>query len=681
MVVPAFRLATVTLIAVAIGLTFMPVSVIAREARIQQTNDLESHALAKSSGEKITLGSILKKPYLVVIFLGTECPLVKIYLPQIGQISEKYQDVAAVIGVDSNSQDTLEEIKTFVQSNKISFPIYKDLDGKLASALDAKRTPEALIVDRRGEVLYQGRIDDQYGVGYARESATREYLSAALDQLRQGHSVTVPRTEAVGCFIGRNYSVQKHSGDVTYQNRIATIIEKHCVECHQEGEIGPFALTDYDDVAAWSETIGEVIEQGRMPPWHANPEYGSFSNARQMSSEDRDQVARWIKDGCPQGAEEYEPPNRVPVSGWQIGATPDLTLPMRETPFTVPADGTVEYQYFVVDPQFTQDRWVTAAEVVPGNRSVVHHAIVFISAPGQQNPDNYGWLAAYVPGQRITPLKPGQARKIPAGSRLIFQMHYTPNGSVQEDQTKIGLIFTNSDNVVEEVMTLISANRHFKIPPGDSNYRVDSTLENFPENARLTALTPHMHLRGKSFRVTEHNQTNQENILLDVPEYDFNWQHVYRLAEPLPLNNIKQIECIAHFDNSTSNVTNPDATSTVRWGDQSWEEMMIAFFEVSVPHNPDHDKAKIERAEVDKKIQRIRADQLATEWMLKWDLDRDSRVQRDEVGESFRRFAFAKVDRNQDQQISLQETSDYISAALTEEKQQEDLRRLLDQLQ
>ena len=144
-------------------------------------------------------------------------------------------------------------------------------------------------------------------------------------------------------------------------------------------------------------------------------------------------LSQWIKDGCPQGTEKFVRKNRSPVSGWQFDAPPELVLPMRETPFTVPADGTVEYQYFVVDPQFTEDRWVTAAEVVPGNRSVVHHAIVFISAPDQQNPENYGWLAAYVPGQRITPLKPGQARRIPAGSRFIFQMHYTPNGSVLRD--------------------------------------------------------------------------------------------------------------------------------------------------------------------------------------------------------------------------------------------------------
>ena len=663
------------------SISLFPVTMNAQENPLRQSKSVESISLENTNGERQSVGSLIDKPYLAIIFLGIECPLVKIYLPQLGMISKKFQDFADVIGINSNSQDTRKEVNAFVKSNKISFPVYKDPGGQLATALGARRTPEALIINRQGDVLYRGRIDDQYGVGYARDAPGKEYLKEALEQLRQGQPISIPRTEAVGCFIGKNHSSSKRSGTVTYQNRIAAMMEKHCIECHREGEIGPFSLTNYDDVAAWSETIGEVVEQGRMPPWHANPAHGSFSNARQMNSEERDLIARWIEDGCPKGTETFMPAERSSVSGWQLDTPPELILPMRETPFQVPADGTVEYQYFVVDPKFTEDRWVTAAEVVPGNRSVVHHAIVFISGPGQQNADNYGWLAAYVPGQRLTALKPGQARRIPAGSRFIFQMHYTPNGSIQKDQTKIGLVFTSPDKVDEEVMTLISANRHFKIPPGASNYRVDSTLTEFPDNAKLTAITPHMHLRGKSFRITEHNQVNHKTILLDVPQYDFNWQHVYRLAEPLPLNKIKQLECTAHFDNSLDNVVNPDATSTVRWGDQSWEEMMIAFFEVSVPRNRNRNELKKENeAEVDKINQRTRANNLAVEWMNKWDRNGDSQVQRNEVSESFRRFAFAIIDRNQDQQISLKETETYISESLTEEKQQEDLRKLLDQL-
>ena len=658
----------------------VPASLIGEENIRQSSIDLKSISLEKINGEVQSFGSLTDKEYLVVVFIGNECPLAKIYLPRIGTLAHQYQDVAEIVGVNSNSQDTVEEIKEFVRRNAVSFPVYKDAQGQLADTLNAKRTPEVFVIQRDGKVLYQGRIDDQYGVGYAREAAGEEYLRNALAQLRQARPISIPRTQPVGCFIGRMQSAINPVGKITYHNKIGAIVQKHCVECHKEGEIGPFALTNYDDVAVWSETIGEVIEQGRMPPWHANPAYGSFSNTRRMSPEEQSAIFQWIKDGCPQGLAEHPLTNAKSISGWQSEKVPDLVLPMREKPFTVPADGTVEYQYFVVDPGFTEDRWVTAAEVVPGNRSVVHHAIVFISAPDQQNLDSYGWLSAYVPGQRLTPLKPGQARKIPAGSRFIFQMHYTPNGSIQEDQTKIGLTFTSPDNVDEEMITLISANRRFKIPPGSDSHRVDSILTEFPQDAKLTALTPHMHLRGKSFRIIHRDKSNNKTILLDVPQYDFNWQHVYRLKTPLSLNSAKQIECTAHFDNSENNVVNPDATSTVRWGDQSWEEMMIAFFEISVPRNRNgHEEQKSEEQKQDKR-QHAQANQLAEAWMRKWDHNLDSLVQRDEVSESFRRFAFSKIDRNYDQEISLEETISYISDTLSEEKQQEDIRRQLDQL-
>ncbi|MEC8337334.1 MAG: redoxin family protein [Planctomycetota bacterium] len=238
------------------GVSFFPATMIAQENTLRQSNNIESISLEKINGEMQSVGTLSDKPYLAVIFLGTECPLVKIYLPKLGMISESFQDLVDVIGVNANSQDTRKEVNTFVKNNKISFPVYKDPKGQLATALGATRTPEALIINRQGDILYRGRIDDQYGVGYARDAPGKEYLKEAFKQLRQGQPISIPRTEAVGCFIGRNYSSHRRSGSVTYQNRIAAIMDKHCIECHREGEIGPFSLTNYDDVAAWSETIG-----------------------------------------------------------------------------------------------------------------------------------------------------------------------------------------------------------------------------------------------------------------------------------------------------------------------------------------------------------------------------------------------------------------------------------------
>ena len=655
------------------------ISLATSSIRSQQHQDLGATALTQLSlrnldGTAEDWDKLANKDYIVFVFLGTECPLAKLYLPRLDEISKQYADIARVVGIDSNTQDTLAEIQAYVEENKVSFPILKDTQGQLSIALEAERTPEVFILDRSGTIFYQGRVDDQYGVGYSRETARQEDLKRALNELRQGQLVSVPQTKPVGCFIGRTHQSQKNT-NVTYHNKVSPILQKHCVECHQQGEIAPFSLTQYEDASAWAETIGEVIEQGRMPPWHANPHYGSFSNARHMSEEEKKTIALWIQEGCPRGEDSSttKQQNKKNNSGWQFRKDPDRIIPMRPYPFTVPAEGTVEYQYFVVDPQFTEDRWVSAAEVLPGNREVVHHAIVFISTPDQETLNNSGWLAAYVPGQRLTPLKEGQARKIPAGSQLIFQMHYTPNGSVENDQTKIGLVFIEEEEVQEEVITLITANRHFKIPPQASDHQVVSKLTEFPSKARLTALVPHMHLRGKSFRIIYHADSGNKEILLDVPQYDFNWQHVYRLKKPLFLDQADHIQCIAHFDNSENNIVNPDPEATVRWGDQSWEEMMIAFFEVTIPHQSETSLKENNDSQTQAKI-------LAAQWIKDRDADKDSHVQPEEVTDAFRRFAFSQIDRNNDQKINLEETISHISETLSEEQRKQDLQKQLDQL-
>ena len=268
------------LFAVLISTTIGSIHSIGQEKRAQHPARLDAVVLQNiNNGELQSFETLSAKKYVVIVFLGTECPLAKVYLPRIASIAQRYKDIAKTVGVNANHQDTVEEIKEYIKQYSVSFAMLKDPQGQLATTLNAKRTPEAFILDPQGNILYQGRIDDQYGVGYARDAAQQEDLKMALNELRQGQAVSVPRTEAVGCFIGRIQSSPKE-GEITYHNKISAIIHKHCVACHQEGEIGPFSLTQYDDVAAWSETIDEVIQEGRMPPWHANPAHGSFANTR-----------------------------------------------------------------------------------------------------------------------------------------------------------------------------------------------------------------------------------------------------------------------------------------------------------------------------------------------------------------------------------------------------------------
>jgi hypothetical protein len=260
---------------------------------------------------------------------------------------------------------------------------------------------------------------------------------------------------------------------------------------------------------------------------------------------------------------------------------------MPET-FTVPAEGGkngVPYQHFRVDPGFTEDKWITGAEVVPGNRSVVHHVIVFVLPPGADWERERIVLTAYVPGLRYSALPTGAAKRIPAGSQFVFEMHYTPNGSEQQDKTKVGVMFADLNKIDKELITAEVINTDFVIPPGAADHVVTGTSQPTEQEATLVSLSPHMHVRGKSFHFELVLPTGERQVLLDVPGYDFNWQTRYELAEPVQVPVGSVIFCRAAYDNSDANLSNPDPTQSVRWGEQTWEEMMLGFFDVMTPRD------------------------------------------------------------------------------------------------
>jgi hypothetical protein len=278
---------------------------------------------------------------------------------------------------------------------------------------------------------------------------------------------------------------------------------------------------------------------------------------------------------------------------------------------------------------------------------VVHHIIVFISPPENRGQHGMGLLAAYVPGQSSMELPAGQARLVPAGSKLIFQMHYTPVGSERSDLSKIGLVFADPETVTEEIVSLVALDEKFEIPPHDGNYRVDATRSHWPKGSKLLALAPHMHLRGKSFRFEGVGPNGQREVLLDIPNYDFNWQTAYELIEPLELDSDFTVECIAHFDNSDGNLVNPDPSAAVRWGDQTWNEMMIAFFEVSVPRG----SWKMPRRPPPPALtdaQRDDARRYAREFLERFDKDGDGRIRRKEGPRTFAAFGFHRMDADGD---------------------------------
>lgn len=371
----------------------------------------------------------------------------------------------------------------------------------------------------------------------------------------------------------------KTKKEVTFTKDIAPIFYQNCSECHRPGEIAPFSLMTYKEARPWGKSIREKVAEGVMPPWHADPAHGKFKNDRRLSQQEKDAILSWVDGGMKEGSAKDLPPAPKFEMGWNIGK-PDVVLAARE--YEVPAEGTINYQYFLVPTNFKEDKWIQAAEIRPGNRNVVHHVIAFVAEVGAMEKgkgflsrDGIQGLVGFAPGEAAIHLPDGQGKLVKAGSILVLQMHYTTNGTAQKDKTSVGLIF--SKKPVQKILAGGSAmNRSFVIPAGEGNHQVMSRYL-FKQDSHITELMPHMHLRGKDFEYKLIYPDGTSKILLSVPKWDFNWQTRYELAEPIAAPKGSRIDCVAHFDNSTKNRWNPDATKNVRWGQQTWEEMMIGF--------------------------------------------------------------------------------------------------------
>lgn len=550
---------------------------------------VEGFELPDHLGKPHSLADLADRQLVVVAFVGTECPLAKLYAARLQTIASEYADRGvAVIAVDSNRQDSLRELAAFVREHELTYPVLKDQANRVADQFGAERTPQVFVLDADRKVRYQGRVDDQYVVGIVRDHADREDLRIALDELLANRTVSMPETKALGCLIGRTREA-KASNDVTYTRDVAPILQARCVECHRNGEIGPFELLNYDDVAGWGEMMAEVVRERRMPPWHADPAHGEFTNDRSMPESEKQIIYKWVEAGCPEGDAADLPQPREYTSGWQLSREPDMVFAMPEE-YHVPADvgkRGVPYQRIRVPSHFEKDTWLEGMEVQPGNPRVVHHTIVYAEPPEKRGRRDWIFLAAYVPGLRCDALPENSAKLVPAGSDFIFEMHYTPIGSPQTDITKLGVLLADPERMEHEVVTCELGNIKFAIPPKEGAHVVTATSRPIEHDVTLISMSPHMHLRGKAFRYELVAVDGEREILLDVPAYDFNWQTRYVLKEPRTLPAGSTLHCRAVFDNSAENLANPDPTVTVRWGDQSWDEMMLGYFDLLLPRDDD----------------------------------------------------------------------------------------------
>jgi peroxiredoxin len=546
--------------------------------------------LQDAAGKAVSLSDFADKKAVVVLFLGTQCPINNAYMPRLTELHKAYDGKGVqFLAVNANAHDTAEAIAEHAKKFAIPFPVLRDEKQRVADSFKAERVPEAFLLDANRVVRYQGRIDDQFGIGFQKIKPIETELVKAIDAVLSGAEVKIAKTAVAGCYITRAPQAKKET-TVTYAKDVSRIMQKHCQECHRAGQIGPMPLLTHDDVSSWSQMISEVVRENRMPPWHADPKHGKFRNDRSLSKTERETLLAWIDAGCPKGDDKDLPPAKKFHDGWYIGE-PDAVFKMK-TAFNVPAKAPakgVSYKYFMVETNYDEDKWIQAVEAKPGNYAVVHHIIVYVVEGGKRLRDaqdgiGAGMLVAYAPGDLGTSFPVGYAKKLPKGATLAFQLHYTPNGVEQSDRSMVGLVFAK-EPPKQEVRTRGIAQQLFLIPPGADNHRVNSTSV-FKKDALLLSLSPHMHLRGKSFKYELITPDGKKEILLNVPHYDFGWQANYLFETPIRIPAGSRIDCTAHFDNSKGNHSNPDPTRAVYWGEQTWEEMMIGFVDYTYLDTP-----------------------------------------------------------------------------------------------
>jgi hypothetical protein len=379
----------------------------------------------------------------------------------------------------------------------------------------------------------------------------------------------------------------------TFHRDVEPLLQRHCQTCHRAGAMAPMPLTTYAETRPWAKSIRAQVLRRAMPPWFADRDHGRFANDPSLTDAEVETLRKWVDGGAPQGSPGDAPPPKVWREEWAIGS-PGLVVEMPHA-FRIPAKGDVDYQYAVIPLKLAEDRWVTAAEARPGALGAVHHIVLYVREPdspwlrdapagrvfgktGEFTTSDV--LLVYAPGSPAMTLPTGMAKRIRAGSDLVLQIHYTPTGKALEDRTRVGLVFAKAPPQ-KQVHTLQMGVDDIHIPPHDADYRLRAS-GTFPNDALLLGFFPHMHLRGKSFEYSLVAPGGRFETLLRIPAYDFGWQMYYQLAEPRRVRAGERLQVEARFDNSANNPRNPDPSAEVTWGEQSWQEMMIGFFDVAV---------------------------------------------------------------------------------------------------
>lgn len=604
---------------------------------------------------------------VVIAMTSTSCPISRKYLPTLVDLARTFAGRGVqIILVNSVATDKLVDMQDAQRLFGDAAIYVHDMDESLAKAVSALTTTDVIVLDPSRTVVFHGAIDDQYGFGYSIDTPRHRYLSEALIALLDGREPQVTATTAPGCRL--DIDADK-SGDnaLTWHRQISRLLQRHCVECHREGGAGPFALDTFEDAVAHAPMIREVVDREIMPPWFAaESEKGHSSpwiNDRSLSASEKEQLLSWIANGKVAGDPEDSPQRRTFPGGWLIGK-PDAEFQFAQ-PVMVRATGTMPYQNVVVETDLPDDKWVQAIEVRPGNPGVVHHVLVFVQASDEEGQaendaadERSGYWGIYVPGNSTLVYPDGYARRIPKGAELRFQMHYTPNGTSTEDSTRIGLVFAK-EPPRHEVRVAGIVNTRISIPPGANNHQEVADIR-LPVDVQVMGFLPHMHLRGKAARYDLLSAKGTETML-DVPRYDFNWQLIYKYAEPVSLKAGDTIRFTAWYDNSADNPANPDPGRTVRWGPQTDDEMHLGYVEYIVPSEKPGEGSSIFPGRRSRGVARPAGSGVGTAFFSRLDVNRDESVTREEVRERLPNnpnaagTIFDRLDSNGDEKLDWQE--------------------------
>jgi hypothetical protein len=577
-------------------------------------------SVAKPIAIRFDLSDLKGKPWVlsqnderrvrVFVFVSSTCPIANSYTPTLNQLAETLPRNVQLFGVLSDPYVTRRDAARHFAEFDVKFPILYDSSGLLAGVFDPTHVPETFVLDRDSRLAYRGAIDNAYeSIGRRRATVERHYLADAIQSLIHERPIQERQTTPVGChFPERPQDPQAHS--VTYNRDIAPIIQSRCQTCHRPGQVAPFVLTNFRDAIAHSRMLVEVTQKRIMPPWIPGPsQERPFVGERWLTDRELELLKTWVDAGCPEGhADDLPEPPRF-ADGWHLGP-PDLVVKMPK-PFTVRASGPDLLQNFVIPLEIPADQLVAAVEFRPGNRRVVHHAVLFLDDKGQARKldeatpepgySNFGGpgflpsgaLGGWSVGNTPRRLPNEMGRYLRKGSDLVVQVHYHPTGKVETDQSELGLYFVKKP-VAESlkqpaklVGSIWMANYEMDIPAGEANYR-RSTRYTIPRDVILVGIVPHMHLLGKSMKVTAKRPNQEVETLIDVPAWNYNWQDEYYYEQPfsLPAGTVLTVD--ATFDNSADNPSNPSSPpKRVTWGDETTDEMLFCFFLLTATRTED----------------------------------------------------------------------------------------------